>query len=74
MVKTIVLPKIHSTMELDCVSDLVSVTRRKLESPTLNIIPSIESAKGMWNLGSIASWESPHGKVIGGKINALLVS
>lgn len=69
-----ILPKIHSTTDLDYVSDAVAVARHQLEKPFLSVIPSIESAKGMWNLGSIASWKSSHGGIAGGTLNALLVS
>ncbi|PPQ77480.1 hypothetical protein CVT25_011350 [Psilocybe cyanescens] len=72
LVKSIILPKIHSTTDLDCVSDAVAIARHRLEKPFLNIIPSIESAKGMWNLGSIAAWQSSHGGIAGGTLNALL--
>lgn len=69
-----VLPKIHSSEDLDVVSDKVAVSRGKLQDPSLNIIPSIESAKGMFNLGSIAQWKSIHGPDAGGNLNSLLVS
>ncbi|KAF8909005.1 citrate lyase beta subunit [Gymnopilus junonius] len=71
-VRSIVLPKIHSTTDLDLVSDAVKISRKRLDKPTLQVIPSIESARGMWNLGSIANWESPHGPVSGGVLKALL--
>ncbi|PPQ66626.1 hypothetical protein CVT26_009387 [Gymnopilus dilepis] len=72
VVKSIVLPKIHSTTDLDTVSDAVRLSRRRLDKPKLKVIPSIESAQGIWNLGSIASWVSPHGEVKGGVLSSLL--
>ncbi|KAH9480317.1 Citramalyl-CoA lyase, mitochondrial [Psilocybe cubensis] len=72
LVKSMILPKIHSTTDLDYISDAVSIARRRLKTPHLNVIPSIESAKGMWNLGSIASWRSSCGGITGGSLSALL--
>ncbi|KAF9568806.1 beta subunit of citrate lyase [Agrocybe pediades] len=71
-VRSLILPKIHSPEDLDVVSDRVAASRGKLQDPVLNIIPSIESAKGMFNLGSIAQWKSIHGPDSGGLLNALL--
>lgn len=34
---------------------------------------SIESAQGIWNLGSIAGWKSKHNPQAGGELSAILV-
>lgn len=39
----------------------------------LRIIPSIESARAMWNLREIASWSSEFDPLEGGALSALLV-
>lgn len=70
-VRTLVLPKVHSALDLHHVSRQIH-TSAPPASP-VRIIPSIESAKGMWNLGSIASWSSEHGAEQGGVLSALLV-
>jgi hypothetical protein len=36
-------------------------------------VPSIESARALWNLGSIAGWKSEYGPELGGNLSALLV-
>ncbi|KAF9013387.1 Pyruvate/Phosphoenolpyruvate kinase-like domain-containing protein [Cyathus striatus] len=72
-VRSLILPKIHSAQDLDYVSDHVhAIFQSTSRKPALNIIPSIESAKGMWNLGNIANWTSKHGQESGGKLSALL--
>ncbi|KAF8967068.1 Pyruvate/Phosphoenolpyruvate kinase-like domain-containing protein [Flammula alnicola] len=72
LVRSLILPKIHSHYDLDLVSDEVSVARKSLDMPPLRLIPSIESARAMWNLGAIAQWKSTHGPVSGGILSALL--
>ncbi|KDR82658.1 hypothetical protein GALMADRAFT_836735 [Galerina marginata CBS 339.88] len=72
IIQSIILPKIHSSTDLDLVSDAVALSRKSLNKRTLQIIPSIESARGMWNLGSIAGWASAHGSIKGGSLTALL--
>jgi citrate lyase beta subunit len=69
-----VLPKIHSEQDLNHVSRavLISSGGKGREVP-LGIIPSIESARGMWNIRRIAEWESEYGSKLGGRLNALLV-
>ena len=68
------LPKIHSKEDLDYVSDAVqSALLGCHRDKPLNIVPSIESARAMWNLGDIAKWKSKHGPQCGGEISALLV-
>ncbi|TFK40681.1 Pyruvate/Phosphoenolpyruvate kinase-like domain-containing protein [Crucibulum laeve] len=72
-VRSLILPKIHSAEDLDFVSDAVNATAAQCpRNAPLNIIPSIESAKGMWNLGNIARWNSKHTFSSGGKLSALL--
>jgi citrate lyase subunit beta-like protein len=71
-VKSLILPKIHSHYDMDTVSEAVSVARKSFDSRPLRLIPSIESARAMFNLGSIASWKSSHGPVAGGVLSALL--
>ncbi|CAA7261424.1 unnamed protein product [Cyclocybe aegerita] len=70
VVRTVILPKIHSAADIDVVSDAISGSR-PADAPVMEIIPSIESAKGMWNLGAIAAWKSSHGGP-GGNLGALL--
>ncbi|KAG6903268.1 Cyclin-dependent kinase catalytic subunit [Termitomyces sp. Mi166 len=74
VVSTLVLPKIHSAKDLHYVSSAVSEASRKtsLQAPS-NIVPSIESARAMFNLGEIAGWESDYEVVLGGRITALLI-
>jgi len=70
----LILPKIHSTKDLDyasrCLYDVYMTTDRE---NSVNIIPSIESARAMINLGSIAGWGSNLGRQMGGQLGALLV-
>ena len=73
-VQTLILPKIHSLQDLDYVSDAVAVSGRSFsQSPNLQLVPSIESARGIWNLGSIAGWKSSHNPQVGGELSAILV-
>lgn len=73
-VQTLILPKIHSHQDLDYVSDVVSSSSRGFsQRPNLQIVPSIESARGIWNLGSIAGWKSSHNPQVGGELSAILV-
>ncbi|TFK48694.1 citrate lyase beta subunit [Heliocybe sulcata] len=75
-IRTILMPKIHSAADLDIVSEQIHRSRDQRPSGSLehnlNIIASIESAKGLWNVGEIAGWQSKHGPVLGGRVNALL--
>jgi len=72
-VQTLILPKIHSHQDLDYVSDAISSSSRDFsQRPKLQIIPSIESARGIWNLGSIAEWKSNHNPQVGGELSAIL--
>ncbi|EPQ54754.1 beta subunit of citrate lyase [Gloeophyllum trabeum ATCC 11539] len=75
-VRTVLMPKIHSASDLDAVSNEIHLSRmgRVRDSPecNLNIIASIESAQGLWNVGEIAAWQSKHGASLGGRLSALL--
>ncbi|CAE6439426.1 unnamed protein product [Rhizoctonia solani] len=51
----IVMPKIHSASYLDQVASYVP------EGRPLNIIASIESARGLWDAGHIAGWKAGQG-------------
>jgi citrate lyase subunit beta-like protein len=68
-VGALVLPKIHSSQDLHHVSRQIHL-HTKSESP-LHIIASIESARGLWNIGEIAAWKSEYG-ILGGHLGALL--
>lgn len=71
MVRTLVLPKVNSAQALHHVSRTV---RKYAASPVpLHVVASIESARAVWNLKEIASWESDFGAQQGGKLMALLV-
>ncbi|KAJ3784798.1 citrate lyase beta subunit [Lentinula aff. detonsa] len=72
-VRTLILPKIHSAQDLHYVSRHIHQTYQKYpkEIP-LRILPSIESARALWNLGSIAGWKSEHGALNGGTVSGLL--
>ena len=73
-VGNLVLPKIHSAQDLHHVSRAIFTSSVDRHSGLpLGIIPSIESARGMWNLGHIAGWKSEYGPSFGGSLNALLV-
>lgn len=72
---TLVLPKIHSAQDIHHVSRAIhTATHSKLRETPLKIVPSIESARALWNLGGIAGWESEYGPEMGGSLSALLVS
>ncbi|TFL04025.1 citrate lyase beta subunit, partial [Pterulicium gracile] len=57
-VRTLVLPKIHSAADLHYVSQTIHMARKGPGSGPLEIVASIESAKGLWNIGEIAQWAS----------------
>jgi len=72
-VQTLVLPKIRSAEDLHYVSQAIfNASKSASRNSVLNIIPSIESARASWSLGSIASWKSAHGFASGGRLTALL--
>lgn len=77
-VRTLVLPKIHSAQDLHHVSEEIYLAYRahkyrNPDDPPVQLVASIESAKAMYNLGEIASWQSRWGAATGGKLAALLV-
>ena len=70
---TIVLPKVHSSKILDEVGDrLRASSKRAVREHHLHLVASIESARALWDIGHIASWQSRHG-VAGGVLSSLLV-
>lgn len=72
IVQAIVLPKIHSPECLDVVGEAIAASRKGYDGPPIQIIPSIESARGMFNIGSVAAWKSKHG-IQAGVLSALCV-
>lgn len=73
-IRTLVIPKVHSTQELDVVSKQIrTANSRKATPDPVNIVASIESARALYNVGQIASWRSKFGPVLGGRLTALLV-
>jgi citrate lyase beta subunit len=73
-VQTLILPKIHSHQDLDYVSYAVSSSNRGLsQRPDIQLVASIESARGVLNLSSIAGWKSSHNPQTGGELSAILV-
>lgn len=72
--RTLILPKIHSAQDIHHVSrEVYTASRNKPRDSPLRIVPSIESARALWNLGGIAGWKSEHGSELGGSLSALLV-
>ncbi|PFH53885.1 hypothetical protein AMATHDRAFT_53467 [Amanita thiersii Skay4041] len=72
-ISAIVVPKVHSANDLDTVSrELHQSFKRSPRETPVYIIPSIESARAMWNLGDIAGWKSKYGALSGGVLRALL--
>ena len=65
------LPKIHSVDDLEIVTDAMEAFGRA--KGTINFVASIESAKALYNIGTIAAWRSVYGPEKGGKLMALLV-
>jgi hypothetical protein len=69
------MPKIHSVEDLNTVARQIDQNIRYVstsasnEGKSLDIVASIESARALFNIGQIASWQSPSG----GKLRALLV-
>ncbi|CDO70149.1 hypothetical protein BN946_scf184315.g3 [Trametes cinnabarina] len=77
-IRTLVLPKVHSVQDLNQVSEEIFLAYkghrfRAPDGPPVQIVASIESARAMYNLGQIASWQSTYGDALGGKLAALLV-
>lgn len=69
-VGTLVLPKIHSTEDLDHVSR--AIHEHSTSSCPPRIVASIESARSVWNLREIVQWKSKFGAQKGGQLGALL--
>ncbi|KAN0123486.1 citrate lyase [Russula decolorans] len=69
-VRTLVLPKIHSVDDLEIVTDAMEAFGRA--KGTINFVASIESARALYNIGTIAAWRSVYGPEKGGKLMALL--
>ena len=65
------LPKIHSVDDLEIVTDAMEAFGRA--RGTINFVASIESARALYNIGTIAAWRSVYGPEKGGKLMALLV-
>ncbi|KAF8513747.1 Pyruvate/Phosphoenolpyruvate kinase-like domain-containing protein [Gautieria morchelliformis] len=62
IIQTLVLPKIHSTEDLDKMSQIISqcFSSRSTKTP-IRVVASIESARSLWSLGDIATWRSREG-------------
>lgn len=72
--QTLILPKIHSAQDLHYVSRHIhQISQKHPHETPLRIVPSIESARALWNLGAIAGWQSEHGALQGGAVSGLLV-
>ena len=72
---TLILPKIHSTADLDDVAELVSWASSSSSAhrtQPLRLVASIESARALWDVGKIAAWKSHNGPT-GGILVSLLV-
>ena len=77
-IRTLVLPKVHSAQDLHHVSEEIYLAYRahkfrNPQDPPVQLVASIESAKAMYNIREIASWQSTWGPAMGGKLAALLV-
>ncbi|KAH9841516.1 citrate lyase beta subunit [Rhodofomes roseus] len=76
-IRTLVLPKVHSVQDLDHVSRMIyshsqlKTARNPAEQP-LRLVASIESARALVNLGTIASWRSEFGPSLQVSLSALL--
>ena len=66
------LPKIHSVEDLEMVTDAMEAFGRA--KGTINFVACIESARALYNIGTIAAWRSVYGPEKGGKLMALLVN
>ncbi|KAI9067859.1 citrate lyase beta subunit [Trametes sanguinea] len=76
-IRTLVLPKVHSVQDLNQVSEEIFLAYkghkfRDPDGPPVRLVASIESARAMYNLGDIASWQSQYGDALGGTLSALL--
>ncbi|KAI0731997.1 citrate lyase beta subunit [Fomitopsis betulina] len=76
-IRTLVLPKVHSVHDLHHVSRAIhshsqyKSTRDPTEQP-LHIVASIESARALVNLATIAGWQSEFGPSLRVSLSALL--
>jgi len=77
-IRTFVLPKVHTTAELDHVSREIFSAYQSAPNiinenyGPLQLVASIESAKSLWSLDQIARWKSEYGEMLGGNLGALL--
>ncbi|TEB39694.1 beta subunit of citrate lyase [Coprinellus micaceus] len=72
-VKAVVLAKTHSAEDLDVISTAIrEAPHADVRGLPIEIIPSLESARAMWNLRDIASWKSKHEPRFGGELGALM--
>jgi len=69
-VRTLVLPKIHSVEELETVTEAIEAFGRA--KGTIHFVATIESARALHNIGTIAAWRSVYGPEKGGELRALL--
>ena len=68
------LAKTHAAEDLDVLSDaLRDAPLAEARAFPVEIIPSLESARAMWNLRDIAAWKSKHEPRLGGELKALMV-
>ncbi|KZV61508.1 beta subunit of citrate lyase [Peniophora sp. CONT] len=58
---TLVLPKVHSIDYLDKVASIVDSVAGSMDTP-IRLVASIESARSLYNIGSIAGWRHSSGK------------
>jgi citrate lyase beta subunit len=77
-IQTVVVPKVHSTKDLDILQDAFASTSHATgESLSayhthMNIVASIESAGALWDIETIAKWDRSHGD-LRMSVSALLV-
>ncbi|KAF5338999.1 hypothetical protein D9611_008696 [Ephemerocybe angulata] len=72
-VNAVVLAKTHSAEDLDVISDAIrQAPLADVRAVPVEIIPSLESAKAMWNLRDIAAWKTKHEPRVGGELGALM--
>lgn len=64
------LPKVHSVEDLETVTEAMEAIGPK---GIVNFVASIESARALYNIGTIAAWRSVYSPEKGGKLAALLV-
>ncbi|RXW24505.1 hypothetical protein EST38_g1365 [Candolleomyces aberdarensis] len=70
----VVLAKTHAAEDLDVLSNaLREAPLAEARAFPVEIIPSLESARAMWNLRDIAAWKSKHEPRLGGELKALML-